>query len=164
VPVPLSVVQHFDAPADQLYAKFSDRDFVTGRVAASGADDAELVTFETGDGAVTIVVRQSIPASVLPPVVSSLLPGDPVTERTERWRAEGDGAAAEFSVVVKGAPATLNGTMSIRPDGAGSVLAVEGTAKVAIPLLGGRIEPMVVEQVEGLLRREERYITGQLGG
>ena len=96
----------------------------------------------TADG-VKIVTRQSIPASVLPSMVASMISGDPATERTEDWQADGDGYVAQFSVVVKGAPASIKGTMTLAPAGDGSTLAVKGEAAVPIPLFGSKIEAVI---------------------
>ena len=52
------------------------------------------------DDAVKIVTPQSIPSSVLPSMVASMIPGDPATERVEDWHADGDGYSAQFSVVL----------------------------------------------------------------
>ena len=86
-----------------------------------------------------------------------MISGDPITERTEDWRADGDGYQADFAVVIKGAPATLKGTIALTPAGAGSSLVVNGSASVPIPLFGGKIEAVVVEQVDALLSRENDY-------
>nr|WP_275889519.1 DUF2505 domain-containing protein [Nakamurella flavida] len=160
----MSVRQEFDVPPAQLYARLKDRDFVTGRLNASGGQDPEVVSLDVVGDDITIVTRQGIPAAILPSMVSAMIPGDPVTERTETWRPVADGYEATFSVVVKGAPASLKGTMALRPMGTGTELVVDGAASVPIPLFGAKVEKMVAEQVEGVLRREERFIKAQPAG
>lgn len=164
MPTPLSVRQDFDVTPAALYARLKDREFVTGRLNASGGLNPEVVSMDVSGEDVTLVTRQAIPASILPSMVSALIPGDPVTERTETWHPDGEGYSATFSVLIKGAPASLKGTMALRPVGTGSELVVDGAANVPIPLFGAKVEKLVAEQVAGVLRREERFIKAQFAG
>jgi hypothetical protein len=169
VPTELHAVQNYDASVDTVFAKFADRAFLDGRLHAAGGIDPEVTDLQVaGDGpdrTVRISTRQAIPASALPSMVSSLLPGDPLILRTENWRVQGHGYLADFDVVIKGAPATLKGTMTLAPtaDATGSTVTVAGQASVPIPLFGGKIEGVIVEQVQTLLRAEAAYTRQQLG-
>lgn len=163
MPTSLTVTHEFTAPPASVFALLTDREFLDARLAATGGNDPVIVSLEKADGTAKVVTRQSIPASVLPSMVASLIPGDPVSERTEDWRTEGEGYLADFSVVIKGAPATLKGTISLTPSATGSSLTVDGQASVPIPLFGGKIEAVVVEQVDSLLVRENDYTATTLG-
>lgn len=162
MPTPLNVTQQYDAPTTEVFALFNDPDFIAGRLEDSGAPDAQVMTVDSTHDGVKIVTRQSIPASVLPSVVASMIPGDPATERTEDWHVDGDGYTAQFSVLVKGAPASIKGTMTLSPAGDGSTLVVKGEAAVPIPLFGGKIEAVIAEQIGALLASEENYTRSHL--
>lgn len=162
MPTTLSVTHQFSAPPSTVYALLTDRAFLDRRLAETGGEDPSVVSLEsTADGA-TVVTRQSIPASAMPSIVASLIPGDPVTERTETWRPNGAGYAADLAVVVKGAPASLKGTMALDPAGAGCSLTIDGQASVPIPLFGSKIEAVVIEQVTGLIAKENQYTAATL--
>jgi len=156
------VTQEYDAPVREVFALFNDPDFITGRLDDSGAPDAEVITVDSRPEGVKIVTRQSIPASVLPSMVASMLSGDPVTERTEDWQLDGEAYVAQFSVVVKGAPASITGTMTLAPAGDRSTLVVTGQASVPIPLFGSKIESVIAEQIGKLLSHEETYTQSRL--
>jgi uncharacterized Zn-binding protein involved in type VI secretion len=162
VPTPLNVTQQYDAPATEVFALFNDPDFIAGRLEDSGAPDAQVMTVDSTADGVKIVTRQSIPASVLPSMVASMLQGDPATERTEDWHFDGEAYVAQFSVIVKGAPATIKGTMTLAPNNAGSTLVVKGEAAVPIPLFGSKIEGVIAEQIGKLLASEEVYTQSRL--
>jgi hypothetical protein len=153
----LSVTHEFAASPAAVYALLTDRTFLDARLEATGGNDPEIVSLDADGDHTKIVTRQSIPASALPSMVASMISGDPITERTEDWRAEGDGYQADFSVVIKGAPASMKGTIALTPTGVGSSLAVNGSASVPIPLFGAKIEAVVVEQVNALLVEENEY-------
>ena len=157
MPTSLSVTHEFTAPPAAVYKLLTDRTFLDGRLTETGGIDPSVVSLDVDGAAAKVVTRQSIPSSVLPSMVASMIPGDPVTERTEEWHTDGESHVAPFSVVIKGAPATLKGTMTLAPSGAGSSLTIEGQANVPIPLFGGKIEGIVVEQVTALLNREAEY-------
>lgn len=158
----LTVTQTYDAPPAGVFALFGDRAFIEGRVERSGGIDPQVVSVDSTPDGLTIVTRQGIPASALPSMVSSMMKDDPVTERTEQWRADGDSYVADFSVSVKGAPASLKGSMTLRPAGAGSQLDVVGDAVVPIPIFGGKIEQVIAEQVRELLEDEQVYTRERL--
>jgi hypothetical protein len=153
----LSVTHEFAAAPAAVYALLTDRAFLDARLKATGGNDPEIVSLDTDGDHTKIVTRQSIPASALPSMVASMISGDPITERTEDWRPEADGYQADFAVVIKGAPASMKGTIALTPSGAGSSLAVNGSASVPIPLFGAKIEAVVVEQVNALLLEENEY-------
>jgi hypothetical protein len=160
----MSVVQEFPAAPSAVYALLTDRGFLTGRLADCGGVDPEIVSLEVGEGTATVTTRQAIPASVLPPMVATMMAGNPVTERTENWRTDGDGYVADFSVTVKGAPASLKGTMTLAPTPTGSTLAVQGNAAVPIPMFGGKIEEVIASQIGELLQMEGDYTRAQIAG
>ena len=162
MPTPLNVTQQYDAPVTEVFALFNDPDFIAGRLEDSGAPNAQVMTVDSTADGVKIVTRQSIPASVLPSMVASMLQGDPATERTEDWHFDGEAYVAQFSVIVKGAPATIKGTMTLAPNKAGSTLVVKGEAAVPIPLFGSKIEGVITEQIGKLLASEEVYTQSRL--
>ena len=78
--------------------------------------------------------------------------------QVEEWSpAAGDGSrTARVRLTIKGQPASMDGTAAIRPAGSASIEVVEGDVKVAIPLLGRKIEPEIVKVIEAALRIEQR--------
>lgn len=168
MPTDLHVVQNYPADPDTVFGRFSDRVFLQGRLEAAGGINPEITSLQTaGDGAARTIVMatsQAIPASVMPPMVASMLPGDPIILRTEKWKVADDGYVADFDVVIKNAPATLTGTMALSPSGTGSTLTLTGRATVPIPLFGGKLESIIIEQVEKLLTAERNYTEQALAG
>jgi hypothetical protein len=166
VPTTFTATQRYPAPATTVYALFGDRGFLQARLEANGGLDPQVMSLDvTDDGGVVMVTRQGIPASKLPSVVASFISGDLSTQRTESWRPAADGYTADLTVTIHGAPASMKGTMTLSDDpNGGSVLMVNADATVPIPMFGGKIEKVVVEQVGELLDREEAFTRGQLAG
>jgi hypothetical protein len=165
VPTKLITAQHYTASPSDLFALFGDRSFVQARLEASGGLNPEVVSLDASDdGGLDIITRQGIPASVLPSIVSSFISGDLSTQRTESWRAAADGYTADLTVTIHGAPASLKGTITLISEGDGSLLTVNADAHVPIPMFGGRIEKVIVEQVTDLFDQEEKFTHDQLAG
>lgn len=165
MPTKLIATQRYAAPPAAVYALFGDRSFIEARLEASGGLDPEIVSHvPAADGGLDIVTRQGIPASVLPSIVSSFISGDPSTQRSESWRTAADGFTADLKVTIHGAPASLKGTITLTADADGSLLTVNADAAVPIPMFGGKIEKVIVEQVSELFAREEEFTQGQLAG
>jgi hypothetical protein len=76
--------------------------------------------------------------------------------------SDGTAYAADFSLTVKGAPATIKGTMTLSAAGAGSALAVNGTATVPIPMFGAKLEAVISEQIGAILSVEGDYTRSRL--
>ena len=136
----LSVTHEFAAAPSAVYALITDRAFLEGRLKATGGNDPEVVSLDTEGDHTKIVTRQSIPASALPSMVASMISGDPITERTEDWRADGDAYQADFSVVIKGAPASMKGTIALTPTGAPGQPARVGARRSAGGGVEGKVE------------------------
>lgn len=158
----LTVTEEFAAAPSAVYALITDAAFLQDRMVAGGGLEAKVISVETADGVTTVVTQQSIPADALPSMVASMLGGDPVTERTEAWRTDGDGYAADFTLTVKGAPASVAGTMSLAPAGGGAAFAVHATATVPIPMFGAKLESVISEQISAVLASESTYTRQRL--
>jgi len=90
--------------------------------------------------------------------VRSFLPADFVIIRLETWRRDGDGRYTGMADVdVPGTPADATGQMGLRDAGTGSELRIRTDVTVRVPLLGGRIEGSVGQQILKLLASETAF-------
>jgi Protein of unknown function (DUF2505). len=92
-------------------------------------------------------------------MVRNFLNGDIVIERTETWtRKEPGRYAGDAQVAIKGTPASAVGGMRLRDlDPSLSELVVRTDVTVKVPIIGGKIESVVAEQVRELLRIETEF-------
>lgn len=146
-----------DAPASRVHAALVSTDYLTDRLAAIGGPDAALVEHTASGDAVTYRLRQMVPAADLPSIARSVLRGDLVVERTEKWSPSGSGYAGTTSARVGGVPGEITGAYALTDTASGSSWRTEGTVKVKVPLVGGKIEGVIAEQVTRLLAAEARF-------
>jgi hypothetical protein len=146
-------------PADEVYATMVDPDYLRARLERIGGPGAALLEHSIDVRGARYRLRLGLDAKDLPSVVRSVLSGDLTIERDERWTRQDSGRyLGEVDVTIHGAPASATGGMRLRdlPDG-GSELNVRADARVSVPLIGGKIEGVVAEQVQRLLAAETAF-------
>ncbi|OLF15810.1 DUF2505 domain-containing protein [Actinophytocola xanthii] len=147
----------FTAPADAVYPTLVDEAFLTERLRSIGGKGAALLAYDRVGESVEFTLRQGVEASRLPGAVKAVLGGDLVVEREERWRSDGPRYAAVTRVSIAGTPAEIQGQARLGDHGEGSLLVVRAQVRVGVPLVGGRLEKVVVEQVGKLLAAEAEF-------
>jgi hypothetical protein len=154
---------HWDAPADDVYALLVDEDHLKARLQELGGNDPALLEHAVDDSGARLRFRHSVPVEFLPSVIRRFTGDDLVLDRVETWRPrDGGGYDGSFEVTVRGLPGRLSGTQTLTDVGDGSETRVDGQAGVNVPMVGGRIEGVVNEQVGGLLDAEDEFTRRRL--
>jgi hypothetical protein len=151
--------------ADEVYATMVDPDYLRARLERIGGPGAALLEHSADVQGARYRLRLGLDAKDLPSVVRSVLSGDLMIERDERWTRQDSGRyLGDVDVTIPGAPASATGAMRLRdlPDG-GSELSVRADVRVSVPLIGGKIEGVVGEQVQRLLAAETAFTQTWLG-
>ncbi|MGB3437429.1 MAG: DUF2505 domain-containing protein [Actinophytocola sp.] len=144
----------FAAKADDVFSTLVDKAFLTARLRDIGGKSAALLDHRLDGDTAAFRLRQGVDASKLPSAVRSILNGDLVVEREERWR----GHESAGKATINGVPANITSRGRLTERGGGSTeLLVSAEVKVSIPLIGGKIEKVVAEQVTKLLAAEAEY-------
>ena len=150
---------------EDLWAAYSSEDYWRDRVAAVGTDRDRVEEFHHGDDGIRVVVTHVVPDDEIPDAAAKVL-RDGLTIRRTTTYDPFDGER-----IVGGARAEAAGGRGVI-DGAGEAVAtgadtteesVSGTVTVSIPLLGGRLEKLVVSYLDTLFAAEyahlERWLT-----
>lgn len=154
----------YDIPSDveTAYAAISSERWAAAKAATLG-DESTVLLRIVGDGdAVTLVVSRKLPEGV-PGFLTKFLPKDGKVTQTDVWGPARDGVRAGTWVAdTPGSPAKVSGTMRLEPAGGGCRYVVEGTAKVSIPLIGGKAESYVVGMTQKLTAKEAEVLRSLL--
>lgn len=149
----------FSADVAAVYAAVSGEDALRARLERLGGHGAELVSYTpTADG-VRFELRQGISADKLPQAVRTLHKGDLMVSRTQTWRPSKDGTGhqGDATVAVGGVPGEIVARTALGDAGGKTVLRTSGEVTVRIPLIGGKLENVIAEQVTKLLEREAEF-------
>ncbi|MBP2339558.1 DUF2505 domain-containing protein [Saccharothrix coeruleofusca] len=147
-------------PARDVFAALVDEDYLRERLEVLGGKDAALEAYTSAGGTTSYQLRQGLSAEQLPSMARGVLGGDLVIHRAEAWTEAGRTGTAE--VTIDGVPGRLDGTLTVADRGEGCALTLTGQIKVSIPLVGGKIEAMIAEQVVKLLDRENEFTSAWL--
>ncbi|MDQ3761640.1 MAG: DUF2505 domain-containing protein [Actinomycetota bacterium] len=149
----LALRHRYPEPPERMREVLTDPAYLREKLRAVGGPRAELVSREQDERGVTVVLRQAVPQDALPSFLRSVLPGDLTIRRTETWTSSG----GRVHAVVDGAPGTITGVMRFEPDPAGCVLGAQLTAEVGLPLIGGKVEKIITDNVATLMEAEYRF-------
>ncbi len=145
--------QRYPEPPERIREVLTDPGYLRDQLRAVGGPGAELVSRQEDERGVTIVLHQAVPGDALPSFLRSVLTEDLTIRRTETWTSSG----ASVHAVVDGVPGTITVEMRLAPDSTGCVLGAQLTAEVPLPLVGGRVEKMIIDNVAKLISAEHQF-------
>jgi hypothetical protein len=162
MPRSFDMAAEYEGSVEQVHQAFGDEQYWLARLADSGADGYSLNSMTVDAKGIDVVTTQTLRADRLPGVVTQFHRGDLSFVREETWTPVLDGrATATVNGSITGAPATLGGTAMLAPakSGGGSRLEFKTTVEVRVPLVGGKIENFIGNQLVDLLIAEQRFTT-----
>jgi Protein of unknown function (DUF2505) len=159
---PIRYQSRYAVPAEQLYATLVDREFLQAKLDSIGGTNAALLDLASDADSAKYTLRQCVNREYLPGPVQKILRGDLIIERTETWRLAAPGRyEGTVTARMKDAPGSIGGGLKVIGIGtetaASSEFGIEAAAKVDVPLIGGKIESAIAEQVVKLMDREARF-------
>ena len=158
MPRSFDMAAEYGGSVEKVHRAFSDEQYWLARLADSGADDYSLDSMTVDANGIDVVTTQTLRVDRLPGVVTQFHRGDLSFVREETWSAIRDGqSTATIKGSIRGAPATLTGVALLAA--AKSRLELKATVEVRVPLVGGKIENFIGNQLVDLLIAEQRFTT-----
>ena len=150
----------YDASPAEVFAMLGDAVFRERVCEAQHVSEA-TVEIDGVDDTMTVSIDQRRPSDGIPSFAKKFV-GDTIhIAQREEWSSATD---AVLDVTIPGKPGHMKGTITLRPDGDGTVETVSGELKVHIPIVGGKIEGLVIEIFEHALEAEQRIGKSWLAG
>jgi hypothetical protein len=161
----------YGVAVEEVLRAFSDEEYWLARLADSGADDTTLDSMQLGgpfgtDGSIDVITTQVLRSDRLPGVITQFHRGDLRIRREEKWEPVTNGSAtATIAGSILDAPASLTGTAVLEPvaETGGARMKLRATVEVRIPLVGGKLENFIGNQLVELLIAEQRFTTTWIG-
>ena len=156
----MEISSHLDfaAPPADVYAMMTDQQYLEEVCAASGS-----ISYNVSVAGSTTQTSRTLPA----PESAARFTGPQLTVNDEViWNGPAsDGSrSATVTMSVRGQPVTFKGGIRISPGGRGSVVDVRGDLKVAIPLLGRKLEESAAPAVMAAYRTQQEVGDKWLAG
>ncbi len=146
----------FPAGPETVFAAQSDPEYVVWKHENMAARDVTVDV--TASSARTVISStRKLPAEL--PAAAQRFVGDSITiTEVHSWGSPDDDGSRAGTVTASfpGAPMSVDGTLALRPEGDGTVLEIAVTARASVPLVGGKLEQLVGEQLMRALAKEEQ--------
>ena len=150
----------YDAPLADVAAMLRDPAFRTAVCQRQRVLGHDVTITEDGDSADVRVERQQAVEGV--PSVAAKVVGDEITiVHRELWH---DLNTGEYTVGIPGKPGRIGGTVTLSESGGLTVETVELDVSVSIPLVGGKLESVVIDLLKAALRTEHEVGVAHLAG
>jgi hypothetical protein len=146
----------YDAGPEDVFTMISDPSFRETACQATHAVSYDVSVTEFGDDVVVRVERE-LPTDRIPDFAKKFVGATITVVQTETWHpAAADGArTADVRGEIRGTPASFSGTAALTPSGSGTVQSADLEVKVAVPLVGKRVEPYIAEAIEASMTKEQ---------
>lgn len=157
----MDYTSRFSLPADRVFAAWADRDYwedlmirMRELTPVSTVED-----FRVDDAGVDLRLTQVIERHTLPAVAQTVMHSDLVITRIAHYgpHVVAGITTGDFSATIPGAPGSLTGQISLFDEGEGSIMRTTPQAEVNIPLLGGKLEEMMLANIVDLLEVESEF-------
>ena len=150
----------YDARVDEVYAMLTDPAFRQKSCAAMGVVSADVSVDAVGSG-MTVVIDQVQRTEGIPSFAKKFAGETTPAIQTEEWD---DSSGASLVVTTPGKPSRISGRLTLTADGDRTVEAFEGEAKVKVPLLGGKLEPLMADLFKAGMDKEHAAGVAWLAG
>jgi hypothetical protein len=140
------------ATPEQVHAMLADPAFREAVCEYQQYHRHDITITPQGDG-MTVVVDQHRPAEGIPGFAQKFVGAEINVHQREDWSSPTDGV---LDVTIPGKPGHMHGTITLVGDASGTTETVAVDVKVAIPLIGGKLEGFVGDMLLRALRAENK--------
>lgn len=151
---------NFSSPPQQVFALLTDPDFLVNRSLAIGELEAECEV-EESDDETTVKMSRKVHRE-LPGFMAKLFNSTQVLKFHEQWSMRDDGFNGKYKITIPGTPVIIDAGFSLLENSKGSVYSIQHKAVVKVPLIAGKIEKYVLQNIKQDIQKEMDYLTEKL--
>lgn len=140
----------YDAGPTQVFEMLADPAYREAVCAAQDVVSADIDLIRTGDG-FSLTVDQRQPTGDLPSFARAFAGETTHAIQHEEWA---DPTGGTLVIEAPGKPSEISGTITLRPEGTGTVEIVELDLQIKVPLVGGRLEKLLADRLRAGLDAE----------
>lgn len=145
----------YDKPAAAVLKMYSDRSFFERKYKEIGAWDIEVLEHEKSEKRFRIKCRFSTKNDApLPDFAKKFLGESTVITQTDTWDLSA--ATGRLEIEIKGAPVKVSADMALKNAGAGSTNEMKWNVSCGIPLIGGKLESVVSDDIKAKSKSDEK--------
>lgn len=139
----------------EVYAALTNRDYWEARmIEMRKYSPNEVVSIDASEDGIDVVLHHILPREMLPEVAQTVMRKDMVITRKESYGPFGPEVEGTYSASIPAGPGSLTGTMRLFPTDTGCTMRISSNAKVFIPMMGPRLEQLMLVNLVDLFRAE----------
>ena len=157
-----------DAPVARVHECFTSREYweALEKVHKENAP-TDLTRFTSDDAGTDVVFSHSMSRNDLPSIAAAVVPINKFSIDREQhfgpFHAAIDSATGTYNVAVPGLPLKLGGILTMGAAGTGSEVKLITDCRVGVPLVGRKIEEMLLNGLRTLFDAERDFINEWMG-
>lgn len=137
----------FNLPAAKVLEMFTDRTYFERKYKELGGWDIEVLECEKTATKFRIKCRYNMKSNVpLPDFAKKFVPDTAVVTQTDSWDIKT--RTGRLEAEIKGAPVKVAADMTLKDDGKGAANHLKWNISCGIPLVGGKIEKIVADDIQ----------------
>lgn len=146
-------------PLEAVHATYADEAYWADRLRTVGTDKDFVDDFVVDGDAITVTITQFVPESDIPDLARKVISGDLRLVRTVKFSGfDGTTMLGTSRAEAAGGLGVITGEAESVAQGDVAVDSVSGQVKVSVPLLGGKLEKLVVQHITGLFSEEYAHL------
>lgn len=151
---------HYEAPASEVYAMLGDPAFREKSAASMGVISADVSITPDGAG-MRVVIDQVQPTEGVPSFAKKFAGETTRAIQTEVWSGPEGG---DITIETPGKPSSMSGQLTLTETGGVTTETMTGEVRIKIPLLGGKLEALMVDLIKSGMDSEHEAGTAWLKG
>jgi hypothetical protein len=144
---------------ETVFTSYADEAFWRDRISAVGSPEDTLDDFASTGESVSVTITQYIPDEDIPDLARKVLPGQLTIVRTSTFSGfDGERFTGSASAEAAGGLGQISGGAEAVSEGGLALESVSGQVKVSVPLLGGKLEKLVISHLDRLFAAEYEHL------
>lgn len=151
----INLEHKFNKSVAKVWAMYTDRAFFEKKYAATGCSNIEVLDYKSSEKGFSITVRYDSKSDAPVPDFAKKFMAERITvTQTDSWDAATK--TGKITTELKGVPMKLSAEMKLEAAGKGTVNKMAWTLSCGIPLVGGKLESILSEDVKIKSARDEQ--------
>ena len=144
---------------ETVFTSYADEAFWHDRLSTVGSPADTLDDFVVTSESISVTVTQVIPAEDIPDLARKVLPGQLTIVRTNTFTGfDGERFSGTARAEAAGGLGLIDGGAEAVSEGGLALESVSGKVKVSVPLLGGKLEKLVISHLTHLFAAEYEHL------
>tara|TARA_R110001592_G_scaffold1874_42_gene11651 strand:+ start:7096 stop:7587 length:492 start_codon:yes stop_codon:yes gene_type:complete len=136
----------FPATTDTVITMYTDKDYFLNKYKNLGAQNIALLDESFEEGKFSINIKRCLPADVpVPSFAKKFFSGTMTIVQRDTWDASSK--TGRLDIEFKGVPVEASCDMKLVDEGDGSALLMGWNINVKVPLIGGKLEKVLMEDM-----------------